>query len=153
MSKIIASAAIRGAHKIAKQAEDILSRTIKEKGKDCKVEFPNTGYYIPIIYSMTGRAVEKLEDFEEVMKEIKGLLPGLVDDDLWIPYLGPALDAGMATLFAEEIIEACKYLIGPNPADDIWLGAADDVILRERGIQFVDGTAPGFAAIAGAAPD
>ena len=59
----------------------------------------------------------------------------------------------MATLFAEEIIEACKYLIGPNPVDDIWLGAADDIILRERGIQFVDGTAPGFAAVVGAAPD
>ncbi|MHC4571090.1 MAG: acetyl-CoA decarbonylase/synthase complex subunit alpha/beta [Planctomycetota bacterium] len=153
MSKIIASAAIRGAHKIAKQAEDILARAIKEKGKDCPVAFPNTGYYIPIIYSMTGQAVETLADFEEVMKEIKTLLPPLVDDDLWTPYLGPALDAGMATLFAEEIIEACKYLIGPNPVDDIWLGAADDVILRERGIQFVDGTAPGFAAVVGAAPD
>jgi len=154
MSRIIASAAIRGAHKIAKQAEDILARAIKEKGKDCQVEFPNTGYYIPIIYSITGRAVEKLGDFEEVTaEEIKPLLPPLVDDELWIPYLGPALDAGMATLFAEEIIEACKYLIGPNPVDGLWLGAADDVILRERGIQFVDGTAPGFAAIVGSAPD
>ena len=154
MSKIIASAAIRGAYEIVRQAEDILSRAIKEKGEDCPVAFPNTGYYIPIIYSMTGRAVEKLSDFEDVMaKEIKPLLPKLVDDELWIPYLGPALDAGMATLFAEEIIEACKYIIGPNPVDGIWLGAADDVILRERGIQFVDGTAPGFAAIAGAAPD
>jgi acetyl-CoA synthase len=153
MSKIIASAAIRGAHKIAKQAEDILKRAIREKGRDCHVEFPNTGYYIPIIYSMTGRAVEKLADFEDVMREIKGLLPPPVDDDLWLPYLGQALDAGMATLFAEEIIECCKYLIGPNPVNAIWLGAADDVILRERGIQFVDGTAPGFAAIVGAAPD
>lgn len=153
MSKIIASAAIRGAHKIAKQADDILTRAIKKKGKDCRVEFPNTGYYIPIIYSMTGKAVEKLSDFEEVMKEVKSLLPPPVDDNLWVPYLGQALDAGMATLFAEEIIETCKYLIGPNPVDGIWLGAADDVILRERGIQFVDGTAPGFAAIAGAAPD
>jgi acetyl-CoA synthase len=153
MSRIIASAAIRGAHKIAKQAEDILARAIKQKGPDCRVEFPNTGYYIPIIYSMTGRAVEKLSDFREVMEEVKGLLPPLVDDDLWLPYLGQALDAGMATLFAEEIIEACKYLVGPHPVDDIWLGAADDVILRERGIQFVDGTAPGFAAIVGAAPD
>jgi len=153
MSKIIASAAIRGAHKIAKQAEDILTKAIKEKGEDCRVEFPNTGYYMPIIYSMTGMAVEKLSDFKEVMQEIKDLLPPPVDDDLWVPYLGHALDAGMATLFAEEIIEACKYLIGPNPVDGIWLGAADDVILRERGIQFVDGTAPGFAAIAGAAPD
>ncbi len=153
MSKIIASAAIRGAHNIAKQAEQMLAKAIEQKGKDCKVEFPNTGYYIPIIYSMTGRAVEKLADFEDVMaEEIKPLLPPLVDDELWIPYLGPALDAGMATLFAEEIIEACKYLVGPNPVDDIWLGAADDVILRERGIQFVDGTAPGFAAVVGAAP-
>jgi len=153
MSKIIASAAIRGAHKIAKQAEDILTKAIKQKGEDCKVEFPNTGYYMPIIYSMTGRAVEKLADFKEVMQEVKDLLPPLVDDDLWVPYLGHALDAGMATLFAEETIEACKYLIGPNPVDDIWLGAADDVILRERGIQFVDGTAPGFAAVVGSAPD
>jgi acetyl-CoA synthase len=97
--------------------------------------------------------VETLADFEEVMQEVKDLLPPPVDDDLWLPYLGQALDAGMATLFAEEIIEGCKYLIGPNPVDGIWLGAADDIILRERGIQFVDGTAPGFAAVVGAAPD
>jgi acetyl-CoA synthase len=153
MSKIIASAAIRGAHKFAKQAEDILAQAIKEKGEDCEVHLPNTGYYIPIIYSMTGQAVEKLADFQEVMKEIKDLLPPLVDDDLWVPYLGHALDAGMATLFAQEMIETCKYLVGPNPVDGIWLGAADDVIMRERGIQFVDGTAPGFAAVVGAAPD
>jgi len=153
MSRIIASAAIRGAHKIAKQAEEMLAKAIEQKGRDGKVEFPNTGYYMPVIYSITGQAVEKLGDFEQVMQEIKSLLPEPVADDLWTPYLGPTLDAGMATLFAEEIIEACKYLIGPNPVDGVWLGAADDVILRERGIQFVDGTAPGFAAIAGAAPD
>ena len=42
--------------------------------------------------------------------------------------------------------------VGPNPVDGIWLGAANDVIMRERGIEFVDGSAPGFAAITGAAP-
>jgi len=153
MSKLIASSAIRGAHKIAKQAQEFLARAIREKGRDSKVEFPNTGYYLPIIYSMTGRTVQTLADLEGVMEEIRGLLPPPVDEDFWIPYLGPALDAGMATLFAEEVIEACKYLIGPHPVQDLWLGAADDIILRERGIQFVDGTAPGFAAIVGAAPD
>jgi acetyl-CoA synthase len=153
MSKLIASSAIRGAYKIAQQAQESLARAIQEKGRDAKVEFPNTGYYLPIIYSMTGRTVETLADLEGVMEEIRGLLPPPVDEDFWIPYLGPALDAGMATLFAEEIIEACKYLIGPSPVQDIWLGAADDIILRERGIQFVDGTAPGFAAIVGAAPN
>jgi len=154
MSRIIMTAGINGAHEIAKQAEEMLAKAIEQKGRDCKVEFPNTGYYMPVIYSMTGLAVETLGDFEKVMAEqIKPLLPEPVAKDLWLPYLGPALDAGMATLFAEEIIEACKYLIGPNPVNGIWLGAADDIILRERGIQFVDGTAPGFAAIVGAAPD
>ena len=153
MSKVIASAAIRGAYKLADQADEILGKAIDNNGKECKVEFPNTAYYLPIIYSMTGRAVETLGDMEEVMQEVRNLLPAKVDEDIWLPYLGNTLDAGMGALFSEEIIEACKYIVGPNPVSDIWLGAADDAIMRERGIQFVDGTAPGFAAIVGAAPD
>ncbi|MCK4957899.1 MAG: CO dehydrogenase/CO-methylating acetyl-CoA synthase complex subunit beta, partial [Planctomycetes bacterium] len=153
MSRIIASAAIRGAYKIVDQAKEIYKKAVEEKGADSPVAFPNTGYYIPIIYSMTGIAVETLSDFDQIFAEIESLMPEPVDEEIWLPYLGPVLDAGMATLYAEEIIEACKYLVGPDPVDDLWLGAADDVIMRERGIQFVDGTAPGFAAIAGAAPD
>jgi len=153
MSRIIASSAISGAYKVTEQAEKLLAEAVEKKGKDCKVEFPNTAYYLPIIYSMTGRIVETLADMEQVLEDIRDLLPEHVSEDMWVPYLGPVLDAGMATLFAEEVIEACKYLIGPEPVRDIWLGAADDMILRERGIQFVDGSAPGFAAIVGAAPD
>ena len=45
------------------------------------------------------------------------------------------------------------YTKQEDPTDDnIWLGATDDVILRKRGVEFVDGTAPGFAAVLGAAP-
>jgi len=153
MSHIIASAAIRGAYTIAEKAEKMLAQSIEKNGRECTVEFPNTAYYLPIIHSMLGLSPSTLGDLEGVIDEIKGLLPEKVGDDIWLPYLGPALDAGMATLFAEEIIEACKYLDGPNPVQGIWLGAADDVIMRERGIQFVDGSAPGFAAIVGAAPD
>jgi acetyl-CoA synthase len=95
-----------------------------------------------------------------VLERCKTLLPPMVKESHHLPYLAPALDSGMATFFAEEIIEAIRYLKTPDfytktedPADDnIWLGAADDVILRKRGIEFVDGTAPGFAAILGAAP-
>ncbi|MFQ5862121.1 MAG: acetyl-CoA decarbonylase/synthase complex subunit alpha/beta [Candidatus Brocadiales bacterium] len=153
MSRIICTAAIRGAHKIVKRAEDKLNEAIDKKGKDHKVEFPNTAYFFPIIYSMTSIEVKTLGEFQPVLERAKDLIPPVPSSKHWLPYLGQALDAGMATLFAEEIIEACKYLIGPNPVEGIWLGAADDVILRERGIEFVDGTAPGFAAIVGAAPD
>ena len=114
----------------SEQAQEILDRAIREKGEGAAVEFPNTGYFVPVIYAMTGREVRTLADFRPVMDEIKGLLPPPVSPRLWTPYLGQVLDAGMATLFAEEVIEACQYLVGPSPVRDIWLGAADDIILQ-----------------------
>ncbi len=105
-----------------------------------------------MIYSLLGRRVDRLSDMDAVLRECRSLLPPVPDDKTWLPYLGNTLDAGMATLFAFEMIEACKYLIGPNPVNGLWLGAASDTIIRERGIEFVDGSAPGFAAVVGAAP-
>jgi acetyl-CoA synthase len=160
MSKIIASAAIRGAHKIVGRAEKKWQDAMDKWGAREPVGFPNTAYYLPIIYGILGMKVEKLGDMEAVLKKCRAILPPPVRETHPLPYLAPALDAGMATLFAEEIIEAIRYLETPNfytktedPTDEnIWLGAADDIILRKRGIEFVDGTAPGFAAVLGAAP-
>jgi len=152
VSKLICASAIDGAIGWVAQAEAKLDEAIKQKGEDAAVGFPNTAYYLPIIYSFTGRKPETLADLRGILTLCKELMPARPDDTVWLPYLGPALDAGAAALFACEVLEACKYLIGPNPVDGIWLGAASDVIMRERGIEFVDGTAPGFAAITGAAP-
>jgi acetyl-CoA synthase len=152
MSKIIASSAIRGAHQIVADAEDYLAKAIAAKGIDCAVGFPDTAYSLPVIYSLMGERVDKLSDMQKVIEECHRLLPEVPSENVWLPYLGGTLDSGIATLFAFEIIEACKYLIGPNPVNGIWLGAANDVIIRERGVEFVDGSAPGFAAIVGAAP-
>jgi len=160
MSKIIASAAIRGAHKIVDRAEQKWKEAMEKRGANEPVGFPNTAYYLPIIYGMLGMKVEKLGDMEKVLKKCKSILPPPVRDEHPLPYLAPALDAGMATFFAEEIIEAIRYLEQPNfyvkgedvTDENIWLGAADDIILRKRGVEFVDGTAPGFAAVLGAAP-
>ncbi len=160
MSKIIASAAIRGAHKIVQRAEKKYEEAFKKWGANQEVGFPNTAYYLPIIYAILGIPVQKLGDVKPILERTRSLLPPLVKEKVNLPYLGPALDAGMATFFAEEIIEAIRYLEHPNfytkqedpLPDNIWLGAADDVIFRKRGVEFVDGTAPGFAAIVGAAP-
>jgi acetyl-CoA synthase len=160
VSKIIAAAAIRGGHKIMAQAEKKYQEALKKWGPDQEVGFPNTGYYLPVIYGILGIPVKKLGDMKPILDRCRSLIPPLVKEKAWLPYLAPALDAGMATFFAEEIIEAIRYLDDPNfyvqgedpTSDRLWLGAADDVILRKRGIEFVDGTAPGFAAILGAAP-
>ncbi|MCM8778637.1 MAG: acetyl-CoA decarbonylase/synthase complex subunit alpha/beta [Candidatus Omnitrophica bacterium] len=152
MSKIIATAAIRGAYKYVKEAEERLEKILLTKGKDAKISFPNTAYYLPLIYALLGIKINTLEDAVMALKEAKALLPPLPTENLWLPYLGNTLDAGIATLIAEEIIEALKYLEGENPQDGIWLGFTDDAILRTQGIKLVDGRMPGFAAIVGACP-
>ena len=153
MSKLICSSAIDGAIQWVVRAETALDAAIREKGEACPVAFPNTNYYLPIIYSFTGLKMQTLGDLKEILREARLLLPTRPADSVWLPYLGNTMDAGVAALFACEVIEAIKYVVGPNPVNGIWLGAASDVIMRERGIEFVDGTAPGFAAITGAAPD
>jgi acetyl-CoA synthase len=160
MSRIIAARAIRGAHKLFERARGELEQALQQRGPDTRVEFPNTGYFLPISHGILGLRVETLGGLVGLLEEAERLLPPIPDDDLWVPYLGHTLDAGMATLFIDEVIEALKYirdpvpyLTEPNPDEEhLWLGAANDVILRERGIEFVDGTAPGFAACVGHCP-
>jgi acetyl-CoA synthase len=161
MSKIIASAAIRGAQKIFDRAEVTYKAALEKHGPNQEIGFPNTAYYLPIIYAVTGIPVAKLEDMGKVFDLCRKLIPPPVREKTHLPYLAPTLDAGMATYFVEEMAEAIRYLENPNcyvagedPTDgNIWLGAASDLIFRKRGVEFVDGTAPGFAAIVGAAPD
>ncbi|MGE5342536.1 MAG: acetyl-CoA decarbonylase/synthase complex subunit alpha/beta [Candidatus Omnitrophota bacterium] len=160
MSKLIATRAIRGAHKIVERAERELFRALAEKPGNTPVQFPNTAYYLPISYGMLGMKIETLDGLKELLQEAKRLLPPIPGENIWLPFLGNTLDAGMATLFADEIIEAIKYTQDPlpyltdaNPSEGrLWLGAANDVIMRERGVEFVDGTAPGFAACVGYCP-
>ncbi len=161
MSKIICSAAIRGAQKIYERSEGLYKEALEKYGPEQEIGFPNTAYYLPIIYAMTGMPVAKLSEMQKVFDLCKKLIPPPVRETTPLPYLAPTLDAGMATFFVEEMAEAIRYLENPDcyvqgedPTDgNIWLGAASDLIFRKRGVEFVDGTAPGFAAIAGAAPD
>ncbi|HEB09628.1 MAG TPA: CO dehydrogenase/CO-methylating acetyl-CoA synthase complex subunit beta [Spirochaetales bacterium] len=149
MSKIIATAAIRGAHRLVERAENDLKKAIKAKGKQAPIAYPSTAYYLPIILLFLGQKVEKLGDLEYSLQEARKLLRSIPSDDLWLPYLGDTLDSGVATLIAEEAIESLKYVNGSNPVGGIWLGFTNDNILRLQGIKLVDGRMPGFAAIVG----
>jgi acetyl-CoA synthase len=151
MSRIIATAAIRGAHAYVEQARTQLHEAVEAFGPDQKVEFPNTAYYLPLTLALTGLEVDSLADAQEALGRAEALLPPIPDEARWLPYLGHALDAGAATLIAEELIEALRYVNGYEP-EEPWLGFTDDAVLRLQGIKLVDGRMPGFAAIAGAMP-
>ncbi len=175
MSKYIATRAIRGANSLVVEAELMLQRALNEKGPDTPVEFPNTAYFLPTIYAMTGMEVERLGHLDEALEHARALLHPMPAENHWTPYLGETLDSGMATLLAAEIIEAIRFVYGlqPEPFPGIELtggtaypeldngggpaghlnGPIDDIQLRSWGIQLVDGRMPGFAAIVGAAKD
>ncbi len=162
MSRLVAFAAIQGGYNIVSKVEGKYKQALETYNADTKVGFPNTAYYLPVIYSLLGIKVETLEDMKKPLEFARKLLPPHVKGKHHLPYLGPLLDAGMAALFAFEIEEALRYLNEPDfylhgeevdlDAGKIWLGAADDTVFRKRGVEFVDGSAPGFAAIVGAAP-
>jgi len=152
MSRIIASAAIRGAHQVVKEAEAQLERARLEKGEDAKVEFPGTAFYLPMANALLGAEVKTVGGMAPVLEEAKAQLHEVPSDQLWLPYLGHVLDAGIATLLAEEIIVALRYLFGEEPQPDCE-GFFTDTQMRQLGIQLVDGRMPGFAAILGAAQD
>ncbi|MCU0574419.1 MAG: acetyl-CoA decarbonylase/synthase complex subunit alpha/beta [Syntrophobacteraceae bacterium] len=164
MSRLVAFAAIQGAYNIISKAEGAFKRAMDKYGANQPMAFPNTAYYLPVIYSILGMKVEKVADAEPVLARCKALMPPHMKTkgNIHVPYLGHLLDAGMAAILAGEIVEAIRYVEEPDfylPSEDcdlengkIWLGAADDIIMRKRGVEFVDGSAPGFAAIVGAAP-
>ncbi len=163
MSKLIAFAAIQGGYKVVAEVEGQLETALQTYDASTKIGFPNTAYYLPVIYSLTGLKCETLEDLKKPMEFARGLLPPHIRLKNWLPYLGPLLDAGMAGIISYEVKEALRYLSEPDfyiaqEDPDIengkwWVGAADDTILRKRGVEFVDGSAPGFAAMVGAAPN
>ncbi len=171
MSRYIATRAIRGANALVAEAEFMLNKALNEKGSDTPVAFPNTAYYLPLIYGMTGLEVTKLGQLVPVLEHARELLHPIPSGKHWTPYLGETLDGGMATLLAAEIIEAVRFVydLQPEKLPGIELaggtsysgngdglvghlnGPIDDIQLRSWGIQLVDGRMPGFAAIVGAA--
>jgi acetyl-CoA synthase len=151
MSREVIAAAIRGAHGFVEEAEAKLAEAVQAKGEDQKVEFPDTAFYLPMVYALMGLEVKTVADLKPVLARCRELLPAEPAKELWLPYLGDGLDAGIATLLALETTCALRYMNG-EPVEEGCTGFISDTIQRELGIQLVDGRMPGFAAILGPAP-
>jgi acetyl-CoA synthase len=120
---------------------------------------------------LTGREVSTLGDLVPILEQARSMLHPIPSEQRWTPYLGETLDSGVATLLAEEVCEAVRFVQGQQPelypgfelaggtdypnlgtnGDGHLNGPIDDIQLRSWGIQLVDGRMPGFAAIVGCA--
>jgi acetyl-CoA synthase len=104
-----------------------------------------------MIHALMGLEVTKLGQLKEVVEHCQELMSAPPEGEMWLPYLGDGLDAGVATLLSMEVTCAIRYL-NEEPIEDGFTGFISDTILRELGIQLVDGRMPGFSAILGPAP-
>jgi len=151
VSKTVIAAAIRGATAFVEEAEGKVAEAIEAKGEDHAIEFPETAFNLPMIHALMGLEITKVGQLKEVLAHCRELTPAVPTEKLWLPYLGDGLDAGVAALLALEVTCAIRYL-NAEGIENGFTGFISDGILRELGIQLVDGRMPGFAAILGPAP-
>ena len=118
MSKETFVQVIRGAHEWVKQAEEGLEKAIAEHGEDKEIGWgPATAYYLPMSYSLMGLEIKTLGGLKAQVEHARSLLKPIPTDALWLPYLGDGLDAGVATMFAQEALVAIRTANGYKTPD------------------------------------
>jgi len=146
MSVALYKKAYEGAVIATGYAQIRLDQALEEYGADHGIGFPDTAYFLPVLYALHGVRIGTIAQIRPVLNQIKSecVRPDYSREG--------ALLNGKATLYAAEIIEACDYLEGKTPPKP-WTGFLTDEVLRRFGIQLVDFTIPGFAIVLGKAKD
>ena len=136
-----------GANAAADLAENAVNTAIEKYGKDKTVAFPDTAYFCPTIYAATGVKVQTLGDLPACVGVLRSLITNKED-------LGEALNAGLATAVAAEILELMKYVESPAPYEnESGIGFVPDPVIRALGVPLVTGDIPGVAVVIGNAED
>ena len=152
MSREVFTNVIRGAHAWVRQAEEKLQAALAEHGPEKPVGWGlQTSYYLPMSYALMGLEVKTIGDLRAQAAHARELLRPEPGEEMWLPYLGDGLDAGAASMLATEVLVALRSVNGYQTPPG-WQGFISDTIMRELGIQLVDGRMPGFALILGPAP-
>ncbi len=74
MSREVMAAAIRGATASSKKRRPSSRKLLQQYGEDQKVEFPETAFYLPMIYSLMGLEVKTLGELKPVLAHCRELL-------------------------------------------------------------------------------
>ena len=129
-----------------------LAEAISQKGRETKIEFPETNYCLPLINALLNIEVKNLQDCLSAFNQAEGLSNNLATSSgLFINSPDGLLNKGIATLICEEILAALAVLNQQHPKEG--LGFIPDNILRSLGLQLVDGRIAGIAVILGPAKD
>jgi acetyl-CoA synthase len=165
MSKLVAFAAIQGAYNIVSKAEGKYKQALETYGGSQKLEFPNTAYFLAH-HLFPDRNEGDGSGFGQETAGVCAQAPAPSREERTATF--PTSDPSWTRVWRRSLQrKSLKPSVTWKTPDfyqpevedpdidngKLWLGAADDKIMRKRGVEFVDGTAPGFAAIVGSAPD
>ncbi|MDD5595543.1 MAG: acetyl-CoA decarbonylase/synthase complex subunit alpha/beta, partial [Candidatus Omnitrophica bacterium] len=144
---------VKGNEAVLSLTKTALENAMKAKGKDTKLSFPETNYYLPLIDALLKIEVKTLADCLLVLQQAENLSKNqAAANGFNIPALGGILNKGVATLLCEEILAVLKYENHEHPQAE-HAGFLSDTLLRSLGIQLVDGRIAGIAVILGPAKD
>jgi acetyl-CoA synthase len=128
-------------------AEKSIAEVSAKYDDSTPVAFPNTAYFLGILYAMTGKKNQTLGELKESLAWARSQMTKeeRLDD---------VFTSGIGTACAAEVIEACKYIgnNAPYAEDAPYLGHVTDAEVRELGVPLVTGDIPGFVVLIGAAP-
>ncbi len=125
--------------------EGAINDAIAKYGEDKAVALPDTAYFLPCFYAVTGTKIKTLADMKAGLEVIKTL-------QTRNKRLADVFNSGVATALEAEFIETLKYIDGAQPYEAPCSGHVSDAIIRELGVPLVTGDIPGVAVILGKAP-
>ncbi len=153
MSDLLKELGSKGTAAIISATNNAIEKAARDFGLDQKINFPETNYYLPFIFSMFKLEVKTLRDCQIALKGAQDLDAGKESlNNLRLGLLGGLLDKGIAALICEEILAAINYLEKKHPSG-AGAGFLPDTLLRSLGLQLVDGRIAGIAVILGPAKD
>jgi acetyl-CoA synthase len=140
--------AIDGAIIATGYADHLLAQAINTLGPDHPIEYPDTGFELPVVYAFSKYEVKTLSDLPQVLGYARKNI-------IEVPTYENAIVAGQSTLFAADVVEALKYAWDDNPYGhkSPEHGFVGDTWVRKLGISLVDDTIPGAAVMIGKCPD
>ncbi|MGI6096578.1 MAG: acetyl-CoA decarbonylase/synthase complex subunit alpha/beta [Dethiobacteria bacterium] len=133
-----------GALTAVSYAKKMLNRSICRYGADYFVGYPDTEFYLPAIFALSGEKITKLGELVPILNRMRDQIKE--DFSFYQARLH-----GEATAYAAEIIESLRYLNGTKSYAAPWSSFLGDSFVRRYGILLVDWTIPGFAVIMGRA--
>lgn len=135
---------------LLRKIEELLNKTISEKGESFSFELPDTAYGLPLIYALEGIKIIELSDLKKFYESVKDKFFKSLD----------AVSLALNYLYLEEIYlallichsKSLSYVIPTSESEKEFhgfYGFLGDTIQRTLGVQLVDGRIPAVAVLLG----